>query len=253
MHSKKIRIKSLKQEFIILLKINVVVLFEKYEVALKALTKLIFQNSLLYQLIIHTYNTKLRARKILNINKNFYLFIKETFAINIFKQFDKHNNFKLIAILLFLAYYNIIVTRICLLKLSITRALFSAFIKSILFIKITNNLVSIFERTYNLAIAIFDIFLSFCYICITLLKFNLIFLDFNFEDFDRENLVNFDLAILNMLVDNKSRSFFYNASILIKLNFNNFFIKYSSKSCAILFDQQFYKIYNVKAATRKLY
>jgi len=123
-----------------------------------------------------------------------------------------------------------------LLKLLIIRTLFSAFIKSILFIKITSNLVLTLERIYNFAIAIFNTFLSFLYICIILLEFNLIVLDFDLEDFDRKNLANCNLAILNILINNKLRSLFYNASILIKLNFDNFFIKYSSKSCAILFD-----------------
>ncbi len=169
MHFKKIKIKSFKQEFIILLKINVVALFKKYKIALKALTKLMFQNSLLCQLIIYIYNTKLRIRKILEVNKDFYLSIKKVFVINVFKQFDKHNNYKLVTILLFLAHYNIIVTRICLLKSLITRAFFSAFVESILFIKITSNLMLIFEKIYNFAIAIFDIFLFFLYICIILL------------------------------------------------------------------------------------
>ncbi len=122
------------------------------------------------------------------------------------------------------------------LKLLITRALFSAFVENILFIKITNNLVLILERIYNFAIAIFNISLFFLYICIILLEFNLTILDFDLEDFDCKNFANFDFAILNMLVDDKLRSLFYNALILIKLNFNNFFIKYSSKNCAILFD-----------------
>jgi len=171
------------------------------------------------------------------VNKNFYLSIRETFAINVFEQFDRHNDFKLIAILLFFAHYNVVITKICLLKSSIIRALFSAFVESILFIKITSNLVLTFEKIYYFAIAIFDTSLSFFYISITLLEFNFIILDFDLKDFDYENFANFDFAILNMLVNDKSRSLFYNASILIKLNFNNFFIKYSLKSCAILFDQ----------------
>jgi len=95
-----------------------------------------------------------------------------------------------------------------------------------------------FERTYNFAIAIFYIFLSFFYIYIILLKFSFLILDldFDFEDFDCKNLVNYNLAILNILINNKLRFFFYNILILIKLNFNNFFIKYFSKNCAILFD-----------------
>jgi len=123
-----------------------------------------------------------------------------------------------------------------LLKLLITCALFSAFVENILFIKITSSLVLIFERTYNLAITIFDTFLSFFYICIILLKFNFTILDFNIENFNYKNLANFNLAILNILINNKSRSFFYNALILIKLNFDNSFIEYSLKSYAILFD-----------------
>jgi len=39
---RKIRIESLKQEFIILLEINIVALFKKYKVVLKTLTKLVF-------------------------------------------------------------------------------------------------------------------------------------------------------------------------------------------------------------------
>ncbi len=42
MHFKKIKIKSFKQKLIILLKINAIVLFKKYKVALKALAKLVF-------------------------------------------------------------------------------------------------------------------------------------------------------------------------------------------------------------------
>ncbi len=84
MHLKKIKIKSLKQELIILLKVNAIAICEKCEIALKTLTKLVFQNSLFRRLIIYIYNTKLRARKILNINKNFYLLIKEIFVISVF-------------------------------------------------------------------------------------------------------------------------------------------------------------------------
>jgi len=120
--------------------------------------------------------------------------------------------------------------------LSIIRALFSAFVKSILFIKITSNLVLILERTYNFAIAIFYTSLSFLYIYIILLEFNLIILNFDLKDFDCKNLANYNLAILNILIDNKLRSFFYNVSILTKLNFDNFFIKYFLKNCAILFN-----------------
>jgi len=160
--------------------------------------------------------------------------MREAFVINVLEQFDQHNDFKLIAILLFLAHYDVIVTRICLLKSSIIRVLFSAFVKSILFIKITSNLMLTFERTYNFAN--FDIFSSFLYICITLLEFNFTILNFDFEDFDCENLANFDLAILNILIDDKLRSFFYDALMLVELNFNNFFIKYSLKNCLILFD-----------------
>jgi len=112
-------------------------------------------------------NTKLRACKISKINKDFYLSIREALVINILKQFDKHNNFKLVAILFFLAYYNIVITKIYLLKLSIIRVLFSASIKNILFIKITSSLILIFERSYYFEIATFDISLSFLYICIT--------------------------------------------------------------------------------------
>jgi len=187
-------------------------------------------------LIIYIYNTKLRACKISNIDKNFYLSIKEILAINVFKQFDKHNNFKLVAILLFLAYYNIVVIEICLLKLLITRALFSVSTENILFIKITSSLVSIFERIYNFAIAIFNTSLSFFYICIILLEFNFTILDFVFKNFDCKNFVNFDFAISNILANNKLRFFLYNAFVSIELNFDNFFIKYFSKSCAILFD-----------------
>jgi len=123
-----------------------------------------------------------------------------------------------------------------LLKLLIIRAFFSVFVENILFIKITSNLVLTFKRIYNFAIAIFNISFFSLYIYIILLEFNLIILDFDFEDFDCKNLVNFNFAILNILINNKLRSLFYNASILIKLNFDNFFIEYSSKSCAILFD-----------------
>jgi hypothetical protein len=50
-----------------------------------------------------------------------------------------------------------------------------------------------FEKTHNLAIAIFDSFLSFFYICITTLEFNFtIFTNFNFAiftNFDFEDLL----------------------------------------------------------------
>jgi len=154
------------------------------------------------------YNTKLRVCKILKINKNFYLFVKKVFVINIFEQFDKYNNFKLVAILFFLIYYNIVVTKTCLLKLLIIRVLFSAFIESILSIKITSNLVLIFENFYNSTIAIYYIFIFFFYIYIILLEFNFTILDFDFKDFDCKNLTNFDFAILNILVNNKLYFFF---------------------------------------------
>ncbi len=90
-----------------------------------------------------------------------------------------------------------------------------------------------FEKTHNLAIAIFNSFLSFLYICITTSKFNFTI----FTNFDFANFTNFDFSILNMLIEDKSHSLFYDALILIKLNFNNSLIKYFSKNCAILFDQ----------------
>ncbi len=94
------------------------------------------------------------------------------------------------------------------LKLSIIRALFSVSIENILFIKITSSLISIFERIYNFAIAVFDTFLSFLYICIILLEFNFTILDFDFENFNCENFANFDFAILNISINNKLRFFF---------------------------------------------
>jgi len=42
-----------------------------------------FQNSLLRRLITHIYDTKLRAREILNVNKDFYLIVRKTFVINV--------------------------------------------------------------------------------------------------------------------------------------------------------------------------
>jgi len=126
------------------------------------------------------------------------------------------------------------VTRIRLLKSSITCAFFSAFVKIIIFPNITSNLVLTLKNTYNFAIAIFDSFSFFLYICITTLEF-----DFTiFTNFDFANFINFDFSILNILItNNKSRSFFYNASILNKLNFDNSLIEYFSKNFAILFDQ----------------
>ncbi len=150
------------------------------------------------------------------------------------EQFEKYNNFKLVAILLFLAHYNVIIIEICLLKSLIIRVFFSAFIKIIIFLNIIDNLMLIFEKTYNLAIATFDSFLSFFYICITISKFNFTI----FTNFNLANFTNFDFLILNMsIMNNESRSFFYNAPILNKLNFDNFSIEYFSKNCAILFDQ----------------
>jgi len=90
-----------------------------------------------------------------------------------------------------------------------------------------------FEKTHNLAIATFDSFLSFFYICVTTLEFNFTI----FTNFDFANLIDFDFSILNILIEDESRSFFYDASILIELNFNNSLIEYSSKNCTILFDQ----------------
>ncbi len=155
-----------------------------------------------------------------------------------FNNLKEYNNFKSIAILLFVAYYNVIVIRIYLLKSLTTHVFFSAFVEIIIFFNIINNLVLIFEKTYNLAIATFDSFLSFLYICITILKCDFtIFTNFNFEDFDLANFTNFNLAISNMSIKDKSRFVFYNASISTKLNFDNLLMKYSSKNCAILFDR----------------
>jgi hypothetical protein len=91
----------------------------------------------------------------------------------------------------------------------------------------------IFKKTYNLVIATLDFFLFFSYICITILEFDLtVFINFDFANF-----TNFDLSILNMSTTNKKlRSFFYDASISNKLNFDDFLIEYSSKNFAILFD-----------------
>jgi len=125
------------------------------------------------------------------------------------------------------------VIEIRLLKSSIIRVFFSAFVKIIIFFNITSSLILTFEKTHNLAIAIFDSFSFFLYICITTLEFNFtIFINFDFA-----NLINFDFSILNMSIEDKSRLFFYNASILIELNFDNFLFDYFSKNCAILFDQ----------------
>jgi hypothetical protein len=124
------------------------------------------------------------------------------------------------------------VIEIRLLKLSIIRIFFSAFVKIIIFLNITSNLMLTFEKVYNFAIATFNSFLSFLYICIATLEFNFTI----FINFDLANLIDFDFLILIILIKDKSRSFFYNASILIKLNFNNSLIKYFSKNCAILFD-----------------
>ena len=133
----------------------------------------------------------------------------------------------------FFAHYNVKVTRIRLLKSLITRAFFSASIKIIIFLNITSNLMLTFEKTHNLAIAIFDFSLSFLYICIITLEFNFTI----FTNFDFANFTSFDFLILNISTTNKkSRSLFYDASILNELNFNNFSIKYSSKNFAILFD-----------------
>jgi len=125
------------------------------------------------------------------------------------------------------------VTKIRLLKLLIICVFFSAFVKIIIFLNIINSLMLTFEKTHNFAIATFDSFLSFLYICITTLEFNFTI----FTNFDFANFINFDFLILNMsITNNKLRSFFYNASILNKLNLNNFLIKYFLKNFAILFN-----------------
>jgi len=125
------------------------------------------------------------------------------------------------------------VIEIRLLKSSMICAFFSASIKIIIFPNIINNLMLTFEKAHNLAIATFDSFLSFLYICIATSKFNFTI----FTNFDFANSTNFDFSILNMSIENESYSLFYDASILIKLNFDNFLIKYSSKNCAILFNR----------------
>ncbi len=125
-------------------------------------------------------------------------------------------------------------TKIRLLKSSITRVFFSASIKIIIFSNIISNLVLTLKKTYNLAIATFNSFLSFLYICVTTSKFNFII----FTNFDLANFIDFDFLILNMLTtNNDSRSFFYDASISNKLNFDNSSIKYFSKNFATLFNR----------------
>ena len=110
---------------------------------------------------------------------------------------------------------------------------FNVFVEIVIFFNIISNLMLILKKTHDLAIAIFDFFIFFFYICITILKFNLTI----FTNFDFANFVNFNFLILNMLITNKKlRSFFYNTSILNKLNFNNSLIKYFSKNFAIFFD-----------------
>jgi hypothetical protein len=127
----------------------------------------------------------------------------------------------------------VIVTEIRLLKSSITRAFFSASTKAIIFSNITDSSVLTFEKAHNLAIATFDSFSSFFYICIAISEFNFTI----FTNFDLANSIDFDSSILNMSIENELRSFFYDASMSTKLNLDNFLIKYSSKNCAILFDQ----------------
>jgi len=159
--------------------------------------------------------------------------VREVFAINVLQQFEEHNNFKLIAILLFFAHYDVIIIEIRLLKSSITRVFFSAFVEIIIFPNITNNSMLTFKKTHNLAIVTFDSSLSFLYICITTSKFNFTI----FTNLNLANFTNFDFLILNMSTTNKkSRSLFYDASILNELNFNNSLIKYFSKNFAILFN-----------------
>jgi len=167
------------------------------------------------------------------VNKDFYLLVREAFAINVLQQFKEYDNFKLIAILLFLAHYDVIMTRIRLLKSSITRAFFSASIKIIIFPNITSNSMLTLKKAHNLAIATFNSFSFFLYICIATSKFNFTI----FTNFDFTNFTNFDLPILNMSIEDESRSSFYDASMLIELNFDNSSIKYSSKNCAILFNR----------------
>jgi len=121
--------------------------------------------------------------------------------------------------------------------LSIICVFFSASTKSIIFFKITNNLVLILEKTYNFTIATFNLFAFFFYICIIILEFDFtIFTNFDFEDFDFANFTNFNLAILNISTKDKLRLLFYNIIILTKLNLDNSLIKYSSKNYAILFN-----------------
>jgi len=104
----------------------------------------------------------------------------------------------------------------CLLKLSIIRIFFSVSIKSIVFLKITNSSILILEKIYNFIIATFNSFVSFLYICITILEFDFTtFIDLDFENFDFANFTNFNFAILNILIEDKLRSLFYNISILI--------------------------------------
>ncbi len=114
-----------------------------------------------------------------------------------------------------------IVIEIRLLKSSITHFFFSAFVEIIIFLNIINNSMLTIEKTHNLAIATSNFFSSFLYICITTTKFNFT----NFTNFDLANLTNFDFSILNMLIEDESRFLFYDASILIELNFNDFLNK----------------------------
>ncbi len=142
-----------------------------------------------------------------------------------------------------------IVIEIRLLKSSITRAFFSASIEAIIFPNIIGNLVLTLEKAYNLAIATFDSFSFFFYICIAISKFNFTI----FIDFDLANFIDFDLSISNMSIEDKSRPLFYDAPMSIRLNLNDSSIKYFSKNCAILFDRWLYEVRNVRATTRELY
>jgi len=120
----KIIIKFLIRKFFTILENFSIEIFQKCESNLIAVVEQKTENKFFKRQVLYSYNIKLKDCKISEINRNFYLQVREELVWNIIDEFETNNNIYLAAVFLFLDQNNIIVTKNHLLELSIFRAFF---------------------------------------------------------------------------------------------------------------------------------
>jgi len=145
-HRPKVIIKSLIRKIFTILENSSIETFQKYESGLIAVAEQETENKLFRRQVLHSYDVKLRDRGIPEIDRDFYLQVREELAWNIIDEFEANDDIHLAAVLLFLDRNNIIVTRNRLLKSSTLRAFFSQTSASLIF---TPNILLLTFNTIN--------------------------------------------------------------------------------------------------------